>query len=184
MSTWTGGNTGSDDSYSDTRCRWQMCTAYVPYRFLNQNMHLCREHALWVWSIVNEQLTATDDIPEAEPPIIREDLPHVPEPGYVYYIRTGGRIKIGHTVNLWRRLSQYPPDIELLYVQTGTKELERSEHQRFRAYLADGREWFQDRPEVTAPIEEMASSTTGQGALGGGFWRRRQAPAVAVRRTV
>lgn len=26
MSTWTGGNTGSDDAYSDTQCRWQMCT--------------------------------------------------------------------------------------------------------------------------------------------------------------
>lgn len=172
MSTWTGGTAGSDDAYSDTRCRWQMCTAYVPYRFLNQNMHLSREHALWVWSVVNDQIEGAD-IPETEPPIMRDKAPAPPTPEHVYYIRTGGRIKIGHTTNLWQRLAVYPPDMEVLYVQTGTKELERSEHRRFRMYLADGREWFQDRPEVTEPIEEMASSREWKAALGSGFWRRR-----------
>ena len=185
MSTWTGGNVGSDDSYSDTQCRWQMCTTYVPYRFLNENMFLCREHALWVWSIVNDQLANGDTsaVPEEEPAYIRDQPLRPPMPGYVYYIRTGGRIKIGHTVNLGRRLSQYPPDIEVLFVQVGAKDLERSEHLRFRAYLAEGREWFQDRPEVSDVIEEMASTIPWQGLLGGNFWRRRQAPAVSVRRT-
>lgn len=174
---------GSDDAYSDTHCRWQMCTSYVPYRFLNENMHLCREHALWVWSVVNEQLGETVDVPETEPAIMRNEPPRPPAPGHVYYIRTGGRIKIGHTVNLSRRLAQYPPDIEVLFVQDGSKELERSEHLRFRAYLAEGREWFQDRSEVTDVIEEMADSTAWRGVLEGNYWRRRPAPVVAVRRT-
>lgn len=184
MSTWTGGTTGSDDAYSDTRCRWQMCTTNVPYRFLNQNLHLCREHALWVWSVVNDQIEGVEDVPEHEPAIMRNEPDPEPLPGHVYYIRTAGRIKIGHTTNLWRRLAEYPPDLEVLYVRQGTKELERKEHLRFRAYLADGREWFQDRPEVVELIDEMAASTNWRGALGSGFWRRKQAPAVSVRKRV
>lgn len=178
MSTWTGGNTGSPDAYSDVHCRWTMCATYVPYRFLNEGMSLCREHALLAWSIVEEQLGRGDTI-EPDP---KEPRDYPKFDGCVYYVRTGGRIKIGHTVNLWRRLSQYPPDVEVLYVQSGTKELERAEHQRFRAYLADGREWFQDRPEVSEPILEMANANQWQEFLGGNYWRRRQAPPVAVRR--
>ena len=182
MSTWTGVDNGGPDSATGTRCSWQMCTVYVSRRFADVGVFLCQEHALWVWSVVNEQLSSgeTFDIPDEEPPILRDGPP--PMPGYVYYVRTGARIKIGHTKNIYRRLSQYPPDIEVLYIQLGGKQLERSEHLRLRAYLAEGREWFQDRPEVTDLIADMADNTKWQGLLDGNWWRRRKAPPVAIRR--
>lgn len=182
MSTRTGVNAGGPDSYSDSRCVWTLCTILVPNRFRDENMNLCRDHALLVWSIVNEQIndsTSTfmdqhpdDDVRPPSEPVDPSEIP----PGFIYYIRTGGRIKIGHTHSPWRRLSQYPPDVEVLYVERGNRTAERAEHQQLRAYLADGREWFQDRPEVTDYIAVKAATNPHWANLVGNesYWRRRK----------
>lgn len=177
MSTWTGGNHGKPDAYSDTVCCAPLCTTRLPYRYLDYGLHLCQEHAIQTWAIIQEQLdvgTVTD-----EPTTTR-----APYEGWVYYIRTGGRIKIGHSVNLDRRLAQYPPDVELLYAQHGSKKLERTEHHRFRPHLTDGREWFKDTPEVTEPILAMAEADLGWRQDHEDIdWRRRPAPEYTARHT-
>ncbi len=184
MSTWTGMNKGNSESLTDTRCSWPMCTLKVPNRFHKERLWFCREHALYTWSVVDQQIK--DGFPLEQPDDEVYQPAQSPEQtGIIYYARTGGRIKIGHSINIHRRLSQYPPDIELLYLQWGTRDLERAEHLRFRAYLADGREWFQDRPEVTDLIAELAEAHPNwRRIVDGDWWRRRQAPAVTTRQTM
>lgn len=213
MSTWGLGMSSSIDpeTITDVRCGWQFCTMRVPQRFRSAGMYLCRDHGLLAWSIINEQLaeglpteeTATEqskvhELTEAEKKYgclpIGHDGPFALQfsgvedisPGVIYYIRTGGRIKIGHSINVERRLSQYPPDVEVLFLQTGGKDMERQEHRRFSAYLADGREWFRDTPEVTNLIEAMARTCHGWERLidNDEWWRRkkRTAPEVTVSR--
>lgn len=198
MSTWAGGSTGNPDSMTEARCTWQFCTTFVPQRFYDEGMLLCREHALLAWAIVNEQM-GNGPIPEQPEQQIRDDqlvmhegspfaiqFTDKPDPGVVYYIRTGGRIKIGHSTRLTQRLSQYPPDTEVLYLAAGDKAMELSEHRRFSAYLADGREWFEDRPEVAGLIKAMARSNQGwERLIEGDWWRRRKrtAPTVTTRQT-
>lgn len=194
MSTWAGGSSGGPDSMTGARCTWQFCSTFVPQRFYDEGMLLCREHALLVWAIVNEQLAEgpIEDAPAEPELLMRMDSPFAvepnnrPFPGVVYYIRTGGRIKIGHSTRLAQRLAQYPPDTEVLYLLAGDKQMERAEHRRFNAYLADGREWFQDRPEVTGLIAAMAASNQGwERLLDGDWWRRRKRtePVVELRHT-
>lgn len=74
--------------------------------------------------------------------------------GLVYYIRINGQIKIGFTTDLTQRSRSYPPGSELLAVEPGTKELERERHVQFHRFLARGREWFVDAPEI---LEHAAS---------------------------
>lgn len=153
MSNWTGGKRRADpDQVSDMRCRWQLCDQRVPYRFYDEQMYLCRDHALLAWSIVGEQLNAGETI-TPEPRERQTGIEHV---GHVYYIATGGRIKIGHSTRIEDRLASYPPDMDLLFIQEGDRTLERDEHRRFKPYLTDGREWFEDRAEVRAKINELA----------------------------
>lgn len=152
MSNWTGGTTtGHPDALTTMRCRWQLCTAWVPNRFYDADIHLCRDHAIYVWATINQQHT------NGNPPTPTPQPPRTPNTdiGCVYYIRTGGLIKIGHSTRIEARLTTYPPDMELLYVKTGSRTDETTEHRRFRPYLAEGREWFQDRPEVHTLIEEL-----------------------------
>lgn len=131
-----------------------MCYQRVPYRFYAEQMYLCRDHALLAWVIVSEQTATGFDLePTPEPAVDHEGLP-----GAVYFVATGGRIKIGHTIDLERRLSQYPPDLVVLYVKAGDRAAERAEHRRFRPYLADGREWFEDRAGVRQRIEQMTEA--------------------------
>lgn len=65
--------------------------------------------------------------------------------GWIYYLRIGDRIKIGHTVNLRNRLGSYPPDAVLLCAHPGTRSDEAALHQLFQSYCEAGREWYGDR---------------------------------------
>lgn len=184
MSMWTGSSRGRDpEAITDIKCPWQFCTMRVPVRFHEAGMLLCREHALLAWTIVNEQMGMVQQAPLPDPP-----PPPAKTVGIVYFIRTAGRIKIGHSIDVERRLAQYPPDVEVLYLVSGDKQRERREHMRFRAYLADGREWFQDREEVTAAIEDMAAGDSGwRGRIDDDSWwrrRRRAEPEVVTGRNL
>jgi len=76
-------------------------------------------------------------------------------PGWIYYIHNDGTIKIGYSTNVTNRMRQYPPTAELLAVEPGTKELERKRHHHFHVYLAHGREWFRDTPEIRTWIDTL-----------------------------
>lgn len=68
--------------------------------------------------------------------------------GWVYYLRVDGHIKVGYASNLRNRLKAYPPTSEFLYAHRGTKATEKVAHSMLYLWLAQGREWFEDRPEV------------------------------------
>ncbi len=71
---------------------------------------------------------------------------------WVYYLRFGDRIKIGTSSSLKGRLSTLPYD-EVLALEPGSYDLERSRHEEFAAHLVDGqREWFRDAPEIWAHV--------------------------------
>lgn len=153
MSTRTGGRwTNDPDAPSDTRCRWALCAQPVPYRFKDEGMDLCRDHGLLAWAIVNTQMQA--DVPPTPTPEV--EGPTVEPIGFVYFIATGGRIKIGYTSDLERRLATYPPNMEIIHVKVGGKDVEKREHRRFGEWLTDGREWFEDCAAVRALINEIA----------------------------
>lgn len=80
--------------------------------------------------------------------------------GFIYYLRVGEHVKIGWTKNLHQRMRAYPPTSELLGHHYGTKADERALHQQFAAYLAGGREWFSDVPELREHID-VANRTLG-----------------------
>lgn len=88
--------------------------------------------------------------------------------GDVYYLRVDGLIKIGHSKNVWTRMRSYPPTSELLAVEVGTRAIERQRHEKFRADLAHGREWFRESEELAAWI---ASVREAHGDPGGRAYR-------------
>lgn len=67
------------------------------------------------------------------------------QPGYVYYVEVGERIKVGYSVDVRRRMRAYPPGSVLLAVEPGSPDLERQRHRELAGCLLDGREWF--RPD-------------------------------------
>lgn len=83
----------------------------------------------------------------------------VPVPGLgtpvVYYLRVGNHIKIGYSINLSARMRGYPPDAEILAIEPGTAELEKSRHDQFRHQLRMGREWFAPSLDLIMHIEEL-----------------------------
>lgn len=77
------------------------------------------------------------------------------QPGWIYYLLIDGRIKIGYSADVKRRLKAYPPDTPLLALHPGTKELEGELHRQFVGCRAAGREWFLDVPEIREHIKQV-----------------------------
>lgn len=70
------------------------------------------------------------------------------QPGWIYYVLTDGKVKIGYSAQVTRRLRAYPPGSEVLAVHPGTPDLEKRIHQDFDAYRVAGREWFSPADEI------------------------------------
>lgn len=70
---------------------------------------------------------------------------------FIYFIQSGGFIKIGFSSNWGGRLrslkTSNPNPIELLALIEGTREQERELHARFQTHRAEG-EWFKPAPEL------------------------------------
>lgn len=78
--------------------------------------------------------------------------------GWIYYIKVDDLIKIGYATILIERLRQYPPNIKVLAVHPGTRELETFLHRKFRLHLKQGREWYTDNPVIHAHINAVVST--------------------------
>lgn len=76
-------------------------------------------------------------------------------PGWIYYVLIDGRIKIGYSVDVKKRLTAYPFDSPLLAMHPGTKQLEAEMHKKFAGSRAAGREWFLDTDELRSHINEV-----------------------------
>jgi hypothetical protein len=101
-------------------------------------------------------------------------------PGFVYYLRVGERIKVGYSVDVKRRMRQYPPGCTLLAVEPGDRDLERKRHQQFRGSLLDGREWFRPTPDLMELVDEVVS-VHGEPKQFAHHYRRKTEP-VRIRR--
>lgn len=67
----------------------------------------------------------------------------------VYFLRNGNRVKIGTTQGLRNRISSLSLRVEdLLRVEHGGPEHERSLHERFAAHQVGNTEWFSLRGEI------------------------------------
>lgn len=73
----------------------------------------------------------------------------------VYYIRFGGRIKIGTSINLLERLRDLYYD-ELLAIEPGSYDVEAKRHAYFRRTKVAGQnEWFHESPELILHINRL-----------------------------
>lgn len=129
-----------------------MCGTPVPYRFWRENVFLCQDHALLAWATV-ERMNAAGQI-RKNPPEPKQE-PKTGYEGSVYYLRIGDRVKIGFTSNIFHRLTSYPPNMEILLIRHGSKDLEHREHIRFSEHRTDGREWFTANERVLQMISEI-----------------------------
>jgi len=82
-------------------------------------------------------------------PVIR------PTNGTIYYVQSGGHIKIGWTSDLTKRMRQYPPNCQLLANHPGTRADEHRLHKRFAAHRSHGREWYPLVPVILHHIDMM-----------------------------
>lgn len=73
------------------------------------------------------------------------------EEGWVYYIRRGDLIKIGHTVNLHKRMTDLMPDA-VLAVEPGPQQLESMRHVQFKA-SRHRNEYFRPDDDLLRHIE-------------------------------
>lgn len=170
-------------SVSREQCAWFLCTTGADMSYQRRGARLCREHALFVWSIVDEQmresqltrddLVARREAVEAEKEAeLQRRVARRTVSGYVYYLRVGEHIKIGYASNLFQRLSSYPPGSVLLAVEVGTLQVEAQRHREFADLLAAGREWFEPGPRLMDLIEGLASKKTHVHFTG---WEKRPA---------
>lgn len=115
-----------------------------------------------------------------------EQPPAAQQPrGFIYHLRVGEHVKIDWTKNLHQRMRAYPPTSELLGHHYGTKADERALHLQFAAYLAGGREWFRDVPELRQHIEQ-ANRTGGWEPIDAhmlGRGRSKPGPSLRARST-
>lgn len=140
----------------DKLCTWTGCSA-VKFGHLP----ICLDHALKIAEWVNNTpdrdaaLVIAERIVHKRYQAERQQLHQEAiaasrglQPGWIYYVLTDGKIKIGYTADITRRLRAYPPGSEILAVHPGTPDLEKLMHQRFGAYRVAGREWFRPDPEI------------------------------------
>lgn len=80
-----------------------------------------------------------------------------PEPasGVVYFLQSGGHVKIGWTSSLERRMRAYPPGSRLLAVHDGTRADEAAAHRKFAVHRTHGREWYPLAADLMRYIERV-----------------------------
>lgn len=153
---------------SQRECVWPEC-------YGTKAMHglpLCKDHALDVFDqiilsspqgflearqngvIALEQLQVAVHN-ERRAAILEKHKANKMRPGWVYYIRIDGQIKIGWTQDVAQRTKAYPPSSELLATHPGTKQVEADMHKKFAHLKAHGREWFREDPAIDAHIERV-----------------------------
>jgi len=82
---------------------------------------------------------------------------------WLYFLRVGATVKIGHTVNLANRIPQYGGDAvsRILHIEPGTREDEAALHQRFRPFRAARLEYYGPAPHLLRYINERRAECYG-----------------------
>lgn len=123
------------DASPDTRCIVSGCNAWADPLL---PIAICSMHA---YAVAETFITIRlGDMPSGKRAVNKDRARK--SGGWVYFLRIGDRIKIGHTTNLRSRLAAYPPDTTVLAVCPGSREDEAALHQLFQSYREGGREWY------------------------------------------
>lgn len=77
--------------------------------------------------------------------------------GDIYFVRTGGLIKVGWSAEVGQRLRAYPPGSVLLVVYPGTRQDETTLHQQLTPSRAHGREWYHDDSIIARFVEDAVA---------------------------
>lgn len=129
---------------------------------------ICAAHAAALWRRVNEQMgilagdehAAKDGVPltlKARERVARKVNSDGSSKSVVYYLRVGDLIKIGTTVDLRRRLDDYPPNHVVLALERGGTGLETYRLKQFAHLLAAKREWFTPGEDLIRHINGLRS---------------------------
>lgn len=155
-------------------CIYLGCRNQVSPRY---RLPLCQDHILAIWATVEQDMKSDgltlDEVINAAAEAIRQRERDDAEvlkasaermkreldarPGDVYYIQVGDRVKIGHSKDVQKRLASYPPNSTVLAYHPGSRADERRMHQKFKAYLVEGREWFRDCGEIRDHIAAVVA---------------------------
>lgn len=98
----------------------------------------------------------------------------------VYFIANGGRIKVGYSAQVEKRIADiagYVGDVEVIGVMDGTQQVERSLHAHFQAHHLT-REWFQDCEQLRRQIANILA--VGWEAAGVNLLPKSEPPAPFV----
>jgi hypothetical protein len=87
-----------------------------------------------------------------------------PRVDVVYYLRHGGRIKIGTTASPRQRFQAIWHE-QLLAFERGDRHLERRRHQQFAEDRFTGSEWFRTTPRLEEHIAQVAAGVSDPWAL-------------------
>lgn len=143
-----------------TRCAWTKCP-----KLTYKEAPLCWSHLEVAAKLWEANRDKPQDRMPINPPVTvnySATVDSEPEPttepaGTVYFVRSGGYIKIGWTSDLAKRMRAYPPDTTLLAVMPGTRKDERATHRRFAHLLTHGREWFPLAPQILEHIDQVVA---------------------------
>lgn len=115
---------------------------------------LCTHHAQQVFAwVINTNANVSDGNPESQEPEPVQ-LKHNDRPGWVYFIRVDGLIKIGWSSYPRQRFKQLRPT-EVLHWLPGTMEDEQQLHRGFRHLRAKGREYYRPDKELLHFIDQL-----------------------------
>jgi N6-adenosine-specific RNA methylase IME4 len=108
---------------------------------------------------LNEAAEKGDSLADWKASLISRDLQRERnrDNARVYFIKSGGRIKIGHSIDPAERLKRLQlsdPDAYLIADFPGGTDFERMLHNEFHEHLVTG-EWYEDIPAIYALISEL-----------------------------
>jgi hypothetical protein len=135
------------------RCCWPDCPQPK-----TEHTQLCTSH-LYIAHEAYAKILAGMPLPsrvtftvQAEPEPVE---PKPEKPGTIYYVRSGGYIKIGWTSDLSKRMKGYPPDSVLMATHPGTRSDETTVHRKFAVHRTHGREWYALVPAIMGHIARV-----------------------------
>lgn len=149
------------ETVDTTICVWPGCDRSLRYYRVGA---LCVDHAIAVRDAVesnesavisNAQVRAVHRRTVEAANEARLAQSRGEQPGWIYYLSVGDRVKIGFSTNVRRRMRQYPPSSHLLAVHPGTPDLEVEMHRRFAGSRAAGREWFNRSTDLLEHIDQV-----------------------------
>lgn len=131
----------------------EILTAMEPEVIVRSEMIAARTrdtHINQLQTLVREQDSTIRQLRGEAPEVA---APPRPVDGVVYYLRSGGYIKIGWTSDLVKRMRAYGPDSVLLATEPGTRKDENKRHKMFAAHRTHGREWYAMVPALMHHVD-------------------------------